>query len=107
WLGADYLARWNEGWLAALFAAGFALLSAGWAYAFWLQPEVFNMAAVAVAMYLGFREFEAAGRRLWLLAALSGAALMPAVYNKPMVLALALPLLLVFGRRGLVAGAAW
>ncbi len=107
WMGADYLARWNEGWLAALFAAGFGLLSAGWAYAFWLQPEVFNMTAVAAATYLGFREFDVRGGRLWALAGLSGAALMPAVYNKPMVLALALPLLLVFACRGLGAAAAW
>ncbi len=107
WLGADYLARWNEGWLAALFSSGFALLSAGWAYAFWLQPEVFNMACVAVATYLGFREFEASGRRGLFLAALSGAALMPAVYNKPMIAALALPLIVVFARRSLLAAAAW
>lgn len=107
WLGADYLSRWNEGWLAALFSAGFAILSAGWAYAFWLQPEVFNMAAVSLAVYLGFRDFESTGSRLLMLAGLSGAALMPAVYNKPMVLALALPLVVVFARRGLLVAGAW
>ena len=107
WLGADYLARWNEGWLAALFASGFTLLSAGWTYAFWLQPEVFNMAAVALATYLAFRQFDSSVAPGWLVAALSGAALMPATYNKPMVAALALPLLWVFARRSLTSVAAW
>jgi hypothetical protein len=65
------------------------------------------MASVCLATYLGFREFELRTPRLALLAALSGAALMPAVYNKPMVAALALPLLFVFARRGVAAAAAW
>ena len=55
WMAADYLARFNDAGVAAIFAAGFVLVSAGFAYSFWLQPEVFNMAAVALCLYLAFR----------------------------------------------------
>ncbi|MGD2113887.1 MAG: hypothetical protein PVG07_02470, partial [Acidobacteriota bacterium] len=128
WMGAIYLQRWNPPWLAALFSAGFFLLSAGFAYGFWIQPEIFNMASVTAALFLGFHRFDRFGQASAVevsrdlespvalarfrgligdaagvqgshglahpaLAFLSGAALMPAVYAKPMVAALALPLL--------------
>lgn len=95
WMGATYLSRYNPDWLAAPFAAGFFLLSIAFAYGFWLQPEVFNMAAVTASLFLGFHRFERLGagpKGALALAFLSGAALMPAVYNKPMIAALALPL---------------
>lgn len=94
WMGAAYLARFNPDGLAALYSTGFVLLSAGFAYVFWIQPEVFNMAAVAACLYFGLPREETAvppsGRRgllLALLAAASGAALFLAVYNKPMIAA--------------------
>lgn len=115
WIGTSYLRRWNPPWLAALFSSGFFLLSAAFAYAFWLQPEIFNMACVALALWLGFHDWSERARsrmRGLLLPFLSGAALMPAVYAKPMIAALALPLLWVhlrdrrWGRAGAwVAGA--
>ncbi len=108
WMGADYLARFNDAGPAAIFAAGFVVVSAGFAYAFWLQPEVFNMAAVAACLYLAFRDpAPGGGRRTLLWAGLSGAALALAVYNKPMVAAVGLAALLVFFRRRAAAGAAW
>ena len=98
WLGSFYLARFNGGGLAALFAAGFFLMSAGTAYAFWIHPEVFNMAAVTACLYLGLfspgevrpphGDYRApSGWRASpaLRAAAAGAALGLAVYNKPML----------------------
>ena len=105
WMGTLYLGRWNPSWLAALFSTGFFLLSIGSAYAFWLQPEVFNMASVTAALFLGFPRREGrsgeAERGCLVRALLSGAVLMPAVYAKPMVAAVALPLLWIHlrGRR--------
>jgi hypothetical protein len=106
WMGADYLARFNAAGPAAIFAAGFVLVSAGFAYSFWLQPEVFNMAAVSVCLYLAFRD-RGAGSRTMLWAALSGAALALAIYNKPMVAAVGLPALVVFYRRRPATALAW
>jgi hypothetical protein len=132
WLGALYLAQHNPGGVAALFSAGFFLVSAGFAYAFWLHPEVFNMAAVTLSLFLLVYRFGppaparsgwgrwgrlAAGlrglrRALWNEATrpgIAGAALGLAVYNKPMVLALGLPALYLYGwrRRRLGSLAAW
>jgi hypothetical protein len=90
WMGASYLARFNPDGLAALYSAGFVLLSAGFAYIFWIQPEVFNMAAVAACLYFGLpreQTIPETGRRVLILAAVSGAALFLAVYNKPMIAA--------------------
>jgi hypothetical protein len=93
WMGASYLARFNPDGLAALYSVGFVLLSAGFSYIFWIQPEVFNMAAVAACLYFGLPRTDAipaipeTGRRVLLLAAVSGAALLLAVYNKPMIAA--------------------
>ncbi|MFP3939182.1 MAG: hypothetical protein ACLF0P_02650, partial [Thermoanaerobaculia bacterium] len=99
WMGVLYLRRWNPPWLAAAFSAGFFVLSAGYAYVFWIQPEIFNMAAVTAALFFGFHRFGDARGRAWWPWALSGACLMPAVYAKPMVAALALPLLWIPLRR--------
>jgi hypothetical protein len=52
-LGARYLARINEPWLAALFSSGFFLASTLFAYVFWLQPEVLNAFCVGSALFLG------------------------------------------------------
>ena len=92
WMGAAYLRRHNEAGIAALYASGFFVLSVGFAYVYWLQPEVFSMAAVCACLFLGLpRDGEEEGlprpRREVLLAALSGAALALAVYNKPMLAA--------------------
>lgn len=107
-LGARYLERFNPGGTALLFAAGFFVLSAAFAYVFWMQPEVFNMAAVTACLYLGLTEPDGArrfrrrvlgflGRPCWR-ALLSGAALAPAVYNKPMLAAMGLPVVFALGR---------
>lgn len=103
WLGARFLSRYNPDWLAMLFSFGFFFLSCGYAYIFWLHPEIFNMTAVTVSLYFALakpwpREGKvAAWRRLLdhpsVRSLLSGLALMPAVYNKPMLLALCLPAL--------------
>lgn len=95
WMGAAYLRRHNDEGTAALFAAGYFVLSVGFVYVYWLQPEVFNMAAVCACLFLGMRrDGEEEGlprpRREALLAALSGAALALAVYNKPMLAAIGL-----------------
>jgi len=108
WMGAIYLERWNPSWFAALFSAGFFLLSVGFAYGFWLQPEIFNMASVTAALFFGFHRFDGGPRKQLALALLSGAALMPAVYAKPMVVAIALPLLWVpLARRHWGRAVAW
>lgn len=95
WMGTAYLRRHNDEGIAALFAAGYFVLSVAFVYVYWLQPEVFNMAAVCACLFLGMRrDGEEEGlprpRREALLAALSGAALALAVYNKPMLAAIGL-----------------
>ena len=111
WLGTLYLARFNPGWSAALFSFGFFFLSCGFSYVFWLHPEIFNMAGVTACLYLALApipdevpSWRAWLGRPWIRFLLSGAALMPAVYNKPMLLAFALPAVLVGWRRHRVAG---
>ncbi len=116
WLGARYLRRFNPDSVAMLFAAGFFLLSVGFSYVFWIQPEVFNMAAITVCLYLGLTDGERRLRSRWgswlsneLVRALgSGAALILAAYNKPMLALLGLPVFYRFLRRGRYrALAAW
>jgi len=115
WMGAAYLARWNPGGTAAIFAGGFFIASAGFSYVFWLHSEVFNMAAVAACLYLGLGpaleddcDERGRRRRALVMTALSGAALALAVYNKPMVAALSLaPLLAQAVRRRWAAVAVW
>ncbi len=99
WLGTLYLRRYNEDGLAALTAGGFLFMSTAFAYVFWLQPEVFNMACVTLCLFCGFRPPDETAERSparatapgWIAMAISGGALVPAVLNKPMFLALALP----------------
>ena len=107
WLGVAFLRRHNPQPLAVLFSAGFFLLSSAFAYVFWLHPEVFNMASIALCLFAGLDRAEETGRRALWLAVLSGAALAPAVYNKPMLAALGLPVLfeLARGRRWRPLGA--
>lgn len=129
WLGMLYLRRYNPDPVAALFSAGFFLLSVGFAYVFWIHPEVFNMAGVTVCLYLGLvepgigAEARAGGRSQWrrladrlnTLAAdptaralVSGAALTLAVYHKPMLGILALPVLFAYWqRRQLKSAVSW
>jgi len=95
WMGAAYLRRHNDLGIATLYAAAYFVLSVGFVYVYWLQPEVFNMAAVCACLFLGMRrDGEDEGlprpRREALLSALSGAALALAVYNKPMLAAIGL-----------------
>ncbi len=90
WMGALYLARSDPGGPAAMLAAGFFLVSAGFAYVFWLHPEVFNMAAVAACLFFGLRPPAGSTRRTALWAALSGAVLALGVYNKPVIAAIGL-----------------
>jgi len=88
WMGYLYLRRYNPPGLAALFSASFFLLSVGFSYVFWIQPEVFNMASVAACLFFGLPLLDEAGlpdrRRELLFAAISGAVLALAVYDKPM-----------------------
>ncbi len=101
WMGSLYLSRFNDGGFATLFATAFFLLSNGWSYGFWLHPELLNMASVAACLFFGLHRFgkgegvEAPRWAVWL----SGACLIPAVYNKPMLAAFALPLLLAWAWR--------
>ncbi|HVG06277.1 MAG TPA: hypothetical protein VNM67_01120, partial [Thermoanaerobaculia bacterium] len=109
WMGASYLARFNEDGTAALYSTGFFLLSAGFSYVFWLQPEILNMAAVAACLYFGLpRDEEIVDRRSLLLAALSGTVLVFAVYNKPMLAAVGIaPLWGYVRRRQLKTAGTW
>ncbi len=108
WMGTVYLSRFNSPTVAAIFAVGFFLLSTSFSYVFWLHPEIFNMACVAGSLFFVLHRFEdapavgrwdrlrgvlfgPAARPAW-----SGALLAMAVYNKPMLAAMALPSLFVF-----------
>jgi hypothetical protein len=100
YLGARYLERFNPAGVALYFSAGFFLLSAGFAYVFWLHPELFNMAAIMASLYLGLTEGVRGKHRRFLGAwlarrevrlAMSAAFLALAVYNKPMLAAVGLP----------------
>lgn len=106
WMGFAYLRRHNGDALASLFSCGFFLLSTAFVYVFWLQAEILVMACVATAFFLTERAFGGSGggaqgfvrRRLGgrsqaAHAAAAAAALAVAVYSKPMLGALALPLL--------------
>ncbi len=53
WMTSLYLARYNADWLAALFTAGFFLMSTTYTYVYWLQPELLNMFAVAACLFFG------------------------------------------------------
>ncbi|HWM93630.1 MAG TPA: hypothetical protein VN493_22930 [Thermoanaerobaculia bacterium] len=108
WMGTSYLSRFNPDGTAALYSTGFFLLSAGFVYVFWIQPEVLNMASVAACLYFGLPKDEIrTDRRTLILALISGAALVFAVYNKPMLAAVGIAPLWVYvrGRQWKTAGA--
>lgn len=122
WMGAIYLRRFNPDALAALFSSLFFLLSAGFAYVFWIHPEVLNMFSVAACLFFAFHDppprpkQRTRGLRMipGLLASpglnpvWSGAVLALAVYNKPMLALLGVPALIrVQRRRGWKAATAW
>lgn len=94
WLGATYLRTYNAAGTAMLYSAGFFVLSSAFAYTFWLQPEILNMTCITIAYFLVLhkrgRDPNSVG---WKVPALSAAAFAPAIYNKPMLGLLALPLL--------------
>lgn len=105
-LGTRYLARYNAEPVALLFSAGFFLLSTAPVYAFWIHPEVFNMAAICACLYLGLtpappaRPVERAIDRLRSLLVspmarfvASGAVVALAGYGKPIYAALGVPVL--------------
>ncbi len=90
WMGALWLRRFNEAWLADLFSACFFLLGIPFGYVFWLHPEVFNMFAAAACLFFGLG---LAGDKIppkWALP-LSAGCLAAGVYNKPMLAAIGLP----------------
>jgi hypothetical protein len=112
WMGYLYLRRYNPPGLAALFSASFFLLSVGFSYVFWIQPEVFNMVSVAACLFFGLPRADESGlpdrRRELLYAALSGGVLMLAVYDKPMFAAVGLAPLFALARdRRWKSAAAW
>lgn len=112
WMGTSYLRQFNKPGPAALFSAGFFLLSSGFSYVFWLHPEVLNMAAVMGSLYLVAHTFDkrrpSSGRirafctrlfnsrsgPVW-----SGSFLALGIYNKPVLAAFSLPILFILWRR--------
>ena len=52
WMGTAYLRRFNGDATAGIFAVGFFVLSSTFAYAFWLQPELFWLAVTALLLAL-------------------------------------------------------
>ncbi len=120
-MGFVYLRRFNDDLLAAGFVVGFFILSSAFAYTQWLHPEIFNMFSGFLCLFFVFHRFEntedgATGWRALLakcsrepmMPIWSGAALTLGFYNKPMMLALALPAVWVFWRRGgLKRAAVW
>jgi len=121
WMGTVYLGRFNSAQVSLLFSLGFFFLSPTFAYVFWLQPEIFNMAAVMASLFIVLHRFElpdGAGNTLtrwWRRVfsettrpALSGAVIALGAYNKPVLGALALPILYsLWRRRGLKPVIAW
>ncbi len=106
WMGTFYLSRYNPDWLAALFSVGFFLISTTYRYVYWLQPELLNMFATAACLFFGLHAFDprkephpasASGR--WrerlrsneLALVISASTLALGVYNKPMLVAIGLP----------------
>lgn len=115
WMGYFYLRRSNPDGLSAFFSASFFLISVAFTYVFWLHTEVLNMFAIMACLYFAATDEDRAGspllarlfggavRPVW-----SGAALALAVYNKPMLAAMAVPALFLFvRRRGMRSVAPW
>jgi hypothetical protein len=108
WMGARYLEQFNGETTSLLFSLGFFLLSPVFAYSFWIHPEVFDMAAVTVAFFLVVMprtEKVAGADRItgflgsdWRSIA-SALTLSLATFNKPLLAAMALPLLFLVARR--------
>jgi hypothetical protein len=106
WMATRYLARRNPEGRAALFAAGFFLLSPAFVYAFWLHPEVLMMAAVTTSLFLAWNRGPEETSPLLGLA--SGVALAAAAYHKPILALLGLaPLAGWLKLRRLRPAAAW
>ncbi len=108
-MGTSYLRRFNRESIALLFTSGFFLLSCSFVYMFWLQSEIFHMTCVTVSFFLVMRKERSATWQLGLLAiAGSAASLSLAVYSKPTLAALALPILYFsIRRRGWKAATVW
>ncbi len=99
WMGFVFLRATNDEATAALFTVGFFLLSSTFAYVFWLQPELLNMCSVMACLFFGLHRFNyPPGNRWWprLASVISGAALVFAVYNKPFLALLGVPVLLSY-----------
>lgn len=120
WMGFHLLARSNGEVVAALFACGFFLLSNAYIYVWWLHPEVFNMVAAMGCLFFGLprdprqealeeplekRPARAGGpfaerflgtpAGLWI----SAAMLTAGAYNKPILAACCLPVVIALLRR--------
>ncbi len=101
-MGSIYLRRFNPAGLSLAFSAGFFLIASSFVYAFWLHPEIFNLASIATCLFFAFHQPASTPRGNWNRWAppLSGAALAFAVYNKPMYAAVGLAAIYTFWRRG-------
>jgi len=108
-LGTSYLRRFNRESMAFLFSTGFFLMSCSFVYIFWLQAEIFHMTCVTVSFLLVMGKKRSATQQLSLLAIAGSAAVLSlAVYSKPMLAALALPILyFTIRRRGWKAAVVW
>jgi hypothetical protein len=108
-MGTIYLRRFNRESIAFLFTAGFFLMSCSFIYIFWLQAEIFHMTCVTVAFLLVIGTKRSATAQLsWLAIAGSAASLSLAIYSKPTLAALALPILYLSLRgRGWKGAMAW
>ncbi len=112
WMGTTYLSRYNSEGLAALFAAGYFIVSSAFAYVFWLHPEIFMATATCACLYFGLHAAPGAPalagwRSRWLAfvrrpavrLAISAVALAAGVYHKPMLAAMGVPVLWALYRR--------
>jgi len=108
-MGTIYLRRFNPEPIAALFASGFFFLSCSFVYVFWLESEIFHMTCVLTSFFLvAGRERWWSGKASWIALAGSAISLSLAVYSKPMLAALALPILYIsIRRRGWKAAVGW
>lgn len=110
WCGARYLRNFNDEPRAVLYSTAFFVLSPAWAYVFWLQPEILNMASVTIAyaFVVGKRLPDRVGRLESWAIPISAAALSLGIYNKPVLLAFAVPLVYaIWRRRGSKSALAW
>lgn len=118
WMGALYLRQWNPDGLALFYSAGFFLLSNAFSYVFWIHTEILCIFSVTACLYLAFTPaplaapatgwqrfralfWNAASRPFW-----SGAAIIAAAYNKPVLALLGLPAFVLACRAERLRGAA-